>query len=354
MCGTTSHILVRINYVDMRFYLERTARAIFTVWVAITLTFGIIRFMPSGPIEQITGQLIRAHPSWSQERIQQAVTARVESLNLYLDEPLYVQYYKYMEALLQGNLGQSISESSSVAEIVASSLPWTAFVMTTATIIVFILGILIGAIIAYKEGTLLDSVVSTGGVLTAAIPFYVLGFALILVFGHQLGWLPTGGKKPQLMRVALTPEFVVGVITHAILPIASVVITQVGLQALAMRGNSVQVLGEDYVRVARLRGLSDRRIATRYVGRNAILPMYTGFLTLIGFNLGGSIILEQVFNYRGMGFYMFMALENRDYPLMMGVFLVFTVALVLAVYIADLTYSWVDPRIKQGGASEAY
>jgi peptide/nickel transport system permease protein len=121
-----------------------------------------------------------------------------------------------------------------------------------------------------------------------------------------------------------------------------------------MRGNSIRVLGEDYVRVARLRGLSDRRISTRYVARNAILPMYTGFLMLIGYNLGGSIILEQVFSYRGMGWYMFDALENADYSLMMGTFMVYAVALVLAVFIADLTYSKVDPRVKTGDSSEAY
>ena len=338
----------------MRFYLERTARAVFTVWMAITLTFGIIRFMPSGPIQQIRAQIVRNRPEIDGDQLETLLQARLEQLNLHLDAPLHMQYYYYMESLAQGNLGQSISQSDSVAQIVANSLPWTAFVMTTATILVFVIAIIGGAILAYREGTVLDSAASSVGVLSAAVPFYVLAFVLILVFGYRLGWLPTGGKKDALMQVQLNLDFIVSVIRHAILPIASVVLTQAGLQALAMRGNSIQVLGEDYVRVGRLRGLSDRRLATRYVGRNAILPMYTGFLTLIGFNLGGSIILEEVFNYRGMGFYMFEALQLRDYPLMMGIFLVYTIALVLSVYIADLTYSWVDPRVKQGGASEAY
>jgi peptide/nickel transport system permease protein len=114
------------------------------------------------------------------------------------------------------------------------------------------------------------------------------------------------------------------------------------------------VRGEDFVRVARLRGLSDRRIATRYVARNAILPMYTGFLTLIAFSIGGSIILEQVFSYPGVGREMFQALQNRDYPLMMGIFLVITIAVVLSVYIADLTYGMIDPRVSSGDSSEAY
>ena len=152
----------------------------------------------------------------------------------------------------------------------------------------------------------------------------------------------------------LSVRFVTDALYHAFLPIVSLVISGAGLQALAMRGSSIQVLGEDYVRVARLRGLPDRRISVWYVGRNAILPMYTGFLTLIGFNLGGSVILEQIFTYPGVGYYLFQGLQNRDYPLMMGIFLVITTALVLSVFIADLSYGMIDPRVKSGDSSEAY
>ncbi len=121
-----------------------------------------------------------------------------------------------------------------------------------------------------------------------------------------------------------------------------------------MRGNSIQVLGEDYVRVARLRGLPDRRIALRYVGRNAVLPLYTSLLISIGFMFGGSIILEILFQYRGIGFEMNEGIIYRDMPLMMGTFLVITFGVVIALWIGDATYGKLDPRIKSGDDSEAY
>lgn len=338
----------------MRFYLERTARAVLTIWVAITITFGVIRFLPGGPLTQLRLQLARNNPSMNPQQIDGLLKTYEKQLNLQPDQPLYVEYFNYMLNLLQGDLGVSFNHGEPVAQIVADSLPWTLFVMTSATILVFVIAILWGAIIAYKEGSVFDMSSSSLSILFSAVPFYVLAFVLILVFGFRLEMFPTGGKTTPLIEPGLRPEYIFDVVKHAVLPILSVALTQAGLQTLAMRGNSIQVLGDDYVRVARLRGLSDRRISTRYVARNAILPMYTGFLTLIGFNLGSSIILEQVFNYRAMGWYMFDALENRDYSLMMGIFLVFTVALVLAVFIADLTYSKVDPRVKQGESSEAY
>jgi len=207
---------------------------------------------------------------------------------------------------------------------------------------------------AYREGSTFDMASSSVSILLGSMPFYVLAIGLVVVFSYKFQVLPARYRTSPGVEAGLSVTFVVDALRHAALPIASLVITGAGLQALAMRGNSISVLGEDYVRVARLRGLSDRRISTRYVARNAILPMYTGFLTLIGFYFGGSPILEEVFTYPGIGYYLFQALENRDYPLMMGIFLVITIALVLSVYIADLTYGKIDPRIRSGESSEAY
>jgi peptide/nickel transport system permease protein len=153
-------------------------------------------------------------------------------------------------------------------------------------------------------------------------------------------------------EASLSVTFLVDALWHAAMPIASFVVTTFGLQALAMRGNSIRVLGEDYLRVARLRGLPDRRIGIMYVGRNAILPLYTEFMIAIGFMFGGSIILEQIFSYPGIGFYLFQSISSRDFPLMMGTFIVITLSVTLAVYVADLTYGLVDPRA--GGDNESY
>jgi peptide/nickel transport system permease protein len=338
----------------MRFLAKRTARAIFTIWMGVTLTFVLVRLIPGGPVQQLYNNLQRTHPGWNQDQLQQAVQDRATRMNLYLDKPLWEQYLLYMRDMLQGNMGLSFQYTEPVAKIIGESLPWTLFYVTAATTLVFIIGVGWGSIMAYKEGSILDKSSSSLGIILSAMPSYVLAFALILVFGYQLELLPKQGKTSALMTASLSVEFALDALAHAILPMAAIVLSQAGLNTINMRGNSIQVLGEDYVRVARLRGLADRRIATRYVARNAVLPMYTTFLTLIGFNLGASIVLEQVFSYRGLGWYMFVGLDNRDYALVMGTFLVYTVALVVAVYIADLTYSKIDPRVSQGESSESY
>lgn len=331
------------------YYLKRTIRAVLTVWIVITLTFGMIRLLPGGPLEQLRGKLLRQGVAPSR------VNTMIESYqNVRPDQSLPEQYYEYMTALLTGDLGQSFLQKEPVTAIIGEALPWTVFVMVTATLLIFLIAVVWGALMAYWEGSRFDLVSSSVSILFAAMPFYVLGIVLIIVFGYQLELLPTGHYLSPDVEPGLSLLFVLDAVDHAILPITSMVATGAGLQVLAMRGNAIQVLGSDFVRVARLRGLSDRRISVRYVARNAILPMYTGFLTLIGFNLGGSIILEQVFSYPGIGYYMFQALEARDYPLMMGIFLIITVALVLAVYIADLTYGMIDPRVKSGDSREAY
>jgi peptide/nickel transport system permease protein len=331
------------------YYLQRTVRAVLTVWVVVTLTFGMIRLLPGGPLTQLKAKLIK----------QGYPPSRVEALvqtyqNIRPDQPLYVQYYDYITSLMMGDLGKSFKYPRSVASIVGEALPWTIFIMVSATILIFAIAIVWGAIMAYKDGSRFDMVSSSISILFSSVPFYVLAIALVVVFGYKLQWFPVRYATSPMVEPSLTLTFVIDALHHAILPIASMVLTGAGLQVLAMRGNSIQVLGADYVRVARLRGLSDQRISVRYVARNAILPMYTGFLTLIGFYLGGSVILEQVFSYPGIGYYMFKALEARDYSLMMGIFLVITTALVLSVYIADLTYGMIDPRIKSGDTSEAY
>lgn len=331
------------------YYINRTARAVLTIWLVGTLTFGMIRLIPGGPLAQLRAQLIRSgYPADEVRALLEVYTSVIPHA------PLYVQYFDYMADLATGDLGRSLQYSKPVTDIIASALPWTIFVMVTAVIIMFAIGIALGAVQAYKEGSRFDSVTSMISILLSSLPFYVLAILLVYILGYRWNIFPTGGRIGAHVPHHLSVDFVVSAIYHAILPITSLVITGAGVQALTMRGNAISVLGNDYVRVARLRGLSDRRISLLYVARNAILPMYTGFLTIIGFYLGGSVILERVFKYPGIGWYMFQALQAQDYSLMMGIFLIITVALVLAVYIADLTYGLIDPRISSGDSSEAY
>lgn len=333
----------------VNYYVRRTARVLVTIFLVASLTFGLVRLLPGGPFTLLRAQLLR------QGVPADEVDARIANLqNIRPDEPLWMQYIDYMTALVQGNLGESISLGEPVVSVLAKAAPWTVFVVLVSTILVFVVGIFLGSLQAYWEGSRFDQLVTGVSISMMSLPFYVVAVLLLYVFAYQFGWLPTAGTISNSVDRSLSVPFVVSALKHSILPIVSYTLGAAGGQALAMRGNSIQVLGNDYVQVARLRGLSDRRIATRYVARNAILPLYTGFLLLIGFRLGGTVILEQIFSYTGLGYYMITALNANDYPLMMGTFLVITVALVIGVYIADLTYSRIDPRISAGESDEAY
>ncbi|KTG11353.1 ABC transporter permease [Haloprofundus marisrubri] len=335
------------------YFVKRTGQALFTAFVVVTLSFALVRLMPGNPADQLRGQLIRNNPSLSQQEINRRVA---NYINIDYSAPLHEQYLDYIAGILRGDLGQSISQNASVAEILGQALPWTVFAFSVAILLMFVVGIALGSIMAYWEGSRFDVGTTGIGIVLNSTPNYVTALLFLYVFGFTLGWFPTSGHiSSQVvpivdpLRPVATFQFVADAVYHASLLIAAVVITGFGGVALAMRGNSIQVLGEDYLRVARLRGLSDTRIALRYVARNAILPMYTGLLLAFGAVIGGSAILEQVFTYPGLGYYIVAAVEARDYPLMMGGFVLITLAVVIGAFIADLTYGLVDPRVSTGG-----
>lgn len=332
----------------MNYYLKRTARVPLTVLAVATLTFGLIRLLPGGPFTQLRIQLIRRGVPAEQ------VNARIEALqNIRPDAPLWQQYFDYMWGVVHLDLGHSISLNKPVMDVLARALPWTVFLVVTSTVLMFAIGVLIGAVQAYWEGSKFDKVASGGSIFLMSVPYYVFAIGLLFILGFQLRVFPTGNSVARGVEASLSLAYIGSVLKHAALPIISFTIGGIGSTALNMRGNGIQVLGEDYVEVARLRGLPDSRIATKYVAKNAILPMYTGLLLLIGFRLGGTVVLEQIFSYPGIGYYLITAVNANDYPLMMGCFLVITATLVVAVYIADMTYGLIDPRIS-AGESDGY
>lgn len=328
------------------YYAERIGQAILTVFAVVTLTFGMIRLMPGGPVDYIRAQMIQeAGGSIDYERINRQVELYT---NVAPDKPLLHQYVDYVGSLLQGNLGQSIQQNKPVAEILGSALPWTVYIMSVSLVLTFGIGITLGAAMAHAEGSRFDSISSLFSILLNSIPYYIAAIVLIYFLGSQWAVLPTQGRVKAGLESG-TLAWYLSVVKHSIMPIASYVATAFGVQALAMRGNSIRVIGEDYLRVARLRGLSRRVIALRYIGRNAVLPMYTTMMIAIGFMFGGAVILEEIFTYPGIGYYMFQAINTRDYPLMMGAFLIITLAVVVGVLFADLTYGKIDPRAERGG-----
>lgn len=332
----------------MNYYLRRTLRIPATVLAVATLTFGLIRLLPGGPFTQLRVRLLQRGVPADQ------VDERIQILqNIRPDAPLWQQYIDYVVGVVQLDLGRSFSLGEPVAAVIARALPWTVFLVVTSTILMFVIGVLVGALQAYWEGSRFDKLASSGSILLMSIPYYIFAVLFLFFLSFQLNWFPTGNAAARSIEAGFTVEYVRSVLYHAVLPIAAFTIGGIGSTALNMRGNSIQVLGEEFVEVARLRGLSDNRIATSYVAKNAILPMYTGLLLQIGFRLGGTVVLERIFSYPGLGYYLISAVNANDYPLMMGCFLVITVTLVVAVYIADLTYGLIDPRISAGD-SNAY
>jgi len=336
----------------MNYYVQRVVRSFVTLILVITITFGLTRLMPGGPVDYMRARLRQQNPTLSTEEINQMVKAYV---GVEPDQPVYIQYFNYLTDVLQGDLGTSTFYDQPVAEIYAKAIPWTLFVLGTALLVTFAISVTLGAFLAYKEGSWFDAGVSTVSIIMNSVPYYIAAILLIALFVTKLQWFPLSGRSSINIAPGFNPAFIKDVVYHATLPMLSVIITGFGAQTLGMRGNSIRVLGEDYIRVARLRMLPTNRIALRYVARNAILPIYTGFVIQIAFILGGSIILEEIFRYPGVGFYFFNGISSRDYPLMMGGFLLISVAVVIAVLIADLTYGMLDPRASHGGGDrEAY
>ncbi|MFP8952463.1 ABC transporter permease [Natrialbaceae archaeon A-arb3/5] len=338
----------------MNWYLKRTGQALFTLWAVVTIAFVLAWNVPGSLVDHMVDRIAQ-HSNVDPEIVRESIESQ---LMFDPDASVGQAYITYLSELLSGNLGYSFAARNEVSAVLADSVPWTLLVMSIATLGMFSISLALGAIMAYREGTRFDIANTIVGIITTSVPYFVAAFLLILWVGHSnapiLDLFPPRGRSPPRVEPGLTLEFVTGALRHATLPALSYVITGYGLMALSMRGNSIQTLGEDYVRVAELRGLPSRRIALRYVGRNAVLPLYTSLLLSIGFMLGSSVVLEQIFQYHGVGYWMFEAIDNNDVPLMMGTFIVITVCVVIATFIADITYSMLDPRIKSGDEGEAY
>lgn len=334
----------------MNYYLRRILQAMATVFIVATLSFAMFRLMPNGPLEAMKEEMVReAMESGGQvdmQRINQLVESRA---NIRPDEPLHIQYVNYLlDLFLHLDLGYSIETSRPVSELLFKAMPWTVFISIYGLVLGFSTNILLGSFMAYWEGGYLDKGMSSIVSVTMSVPYYVVAIIMLAYLGFN-GPFPNGGRVAGDVTAGFNWEFMASVIDHATLPILSTYIVGFGGGALSMRGNSIRVLGEDYIRVARLRGLGQFRIATRYVARNAILPVYTGLMISLSAIFSGNVILEQIFSYHGVGYYTLGAINGRDYPLMMGILLLTTTVVVTGILIADLTYGLIDPRASTEG-----
>lgn len=334
------------------YIVRRIFKALFTVFFVTTLTFFVVRLMPGSPVEAYIAKQIA---EYGISYVDAAASA--ESLfAINPSEPLYVQYFTYLGRLFQGDLGRSlVSSGAPVSQIILQYLPWTLFSVGLGLMLAFTLGIGLGMVMAYKRESLLDHVLSVLASLFHSIPNYLLALMIVVFFGVRLGWLPLtkmrGSFSPGVVP-GLNPTFILDALFHAALPIATYVLTSIGTWMLVMKSSTLAALNEDHVTAAKARGLRDGRITTAYVGRNAILPLFTQLAIAIGFVVGGSILVERVFQYQGIGLILGNVINARDYPVMQGIFLVLTFSVVIANLLADLLYSRLDPRIRVGKSGE--
>ena len=329
--------------------VRRVLRALFTIYLVCTLTFFIVRLMPANPIEVFIHQQISEYGiPYDEARNLAAALFSVD-----LDRPLPLQYLGYLAELARGNLGTSLlSRGTPVLTLIGRFLPWTLFSVGTGLLLSFSLGILLGMVMAYRREGILDHLLTAVGSFFQSVPNYLVAIVIVVFFGVQLGWLPItemrGAYSPG-MQPGLNLAFVKDALYHAALPILTYVLTTIGAWMLLMKSSTLSTLEEDYVTVARARGLRDGRIMRSYVGRNAVLPLFTQMAISAGFVVGGSVVIEKIFVYQGIGFILLDAINRRDYPVMQGIFLIITFAVVAANLLADLLYSRLDPRIRVSG-----
>lgn len=338
-----------VRWLRESYLFSRVLKSLLTIWAVATLSFLLVRWMPGDPLQAYVQKLM------TEQGISRSdAMARASSLLSYdPDAPLIGQYFEYLGGLLRGDLGQSIvSPGTSVTEFIFAYLPWTLFSVGAGLIISFVLGIALGVLIAYHRGSWFDHVITNVASMLNAVPNYIWAMALIVVFGVQLGWFNVSdlrGTHSPDVPVGFTWAFFVDALQHAALPIIVYALTSVGGWILQMKSSTTQVLDEDFITVARARGLKPATIHTSYVGRNAILPLFTQFAVALGFVVGGSTLVEQIFKYDGVGYYFYDAIVARDYPVVQGFILIITVSVVVANLLADILLSRIDPRIRVKG-----
>lgn len=328
----------------VRYVLRRLGIFFLIIWVASTINFLIPRLAPGDPIGAILGQM----------QVQGAkVENSAELIAMFrerfgLDDPLYLQYFKYMGALIRLDLGYSIAFfPAKVTDIVANSLPYTIGLLAVSTLITFTLGIFAGALLVWHTTPRMAKIVITFFMMLAPIPYFLLAIIFISVLAFSLGIFPYSGlvSVGRIPKAGFDLGYIIDIIYHSTLPALSIIVAGIGGWTLGMRGMMVTVLGEDYLTLAEAKGLRDRRIFLFYAMRNAMLPQFTGLAISLGYVVSGATIVELIFSYPGMGYRLFQAINTNDFPVIQGVTFFLVVSIAVAILVIDLIYPLLDPRI---------
>ncbi|MEZ0345294.1 MAG: ABC transporter permease [Infirmifilum sp.] len=317
--------------------------AALTILLSMHITFILVNNMPGDPVERIARELMWQQGYSYEEAYRMAsVTYALAAGN----KTLLERYIGYIGQLVRLNLGYSFTYGTTVNRVIQESLPWTLLISVPGIAIGFLLGAFLGSLSATKRKTRTDTFLLALFTVIDSTPSFLIALLLIFVFAVNLGWLPAQGATEPGIRPGFTPEYILGIARRAVLPILSYAVPAAAGWYFTMRSMAVSALGEDFVLFAYARGVEEGRIVRGYIMRSGLLPMVAGLAIAFGFIIGGSLLIETMFSYPGMGYHFVVGFSNHDYGLLQGLFLAQAVTLSLANLIADILYPVLDPRVR--------
>ncbi|NLS11669.1 ABC transporter permease [Vibrio sp. SM6] len=325
----------------MRYALTRLSFYIVAFIIAIALNFFLPRMMPGDPIQSFIGRLVQNGGAVTPETI-----AAIEALYGYSSStPLFQQFIGYVGSIFSGEWGVSTRFFQPVTDVLGRASMWTLLLVGLNILISYTVTTFAGIYVAWKRGSKRDGIITIASVVISSIPGVVMALVLYFIFASHLEWFPTGYAYDPKLDPEFSWEWISSVLYHLILPLSAMVLLGLG-GVMGMRSNMINQLGEDYIVMGWAKGVEDKKVMLSYGARNAMLPMITSFAMSIGMVFGGSLIIEIIFNYPGLGQVIFQAMMSRDYPLIQGYLLIMTIMVLTANFVADMLLFLLDPRLR--------
>lgn len=317
------------------YIFKRLLQTIPTLFGIVTINFLLVHLAPGDPLYAMVGEGFFA----SQDYMNQL------RAQLGLDRPLYVQFLDYLWKILNGDLGFSFTKRTEVAGLVVERLGNTMLLVATSVTLSIVFGIALGFFAAKKPYSLMDNVLTAVSVVGYALPVFWVGQILITVFSLNLNWFPVAGTS-SLGYNLQGLDFLADRLSHMVLPVTALTIAQLAFLTRLTRSTMLNVIGQDYMLTAKAKGLNENRILFRHGLRNALLPLVTTIGLRIGFIVSGALLVETVFAWPGIGRLTYEAIFTKDYPVIMGIFVITSTAVILMVLVVDILYAYIDPRIR--------
>jgi peptide/nickel transport system permease protein len=320
---------------SISYIIKRILQAIPTIFVILTINFLMLQLAPGDPLYAIIGEELTATAEY-----MDAMRAK-----LGLDRPIHIQYIDYMWKAMRGDIGFSILKRAPVAQLILERLFNTLIIAALSLLLSIIIGIGLGVFSSKKPYSIRDNIFTIFSVLGYAIPIFWLGQLLIVIFAIKLHWLPVSGVS-SIGSKLVGWEFIKDRLYHMIGPVVTLTIGQIAFLTRLTRSSMLNVLSEDYILTAKSKGLSENRIVIRHGLRNALLPLTTTLTLRLGFIISGALLTETVWNWPGIGRLTYESIYASDYPVIMGIFIITSTLVVLAVLLSDILYALIDPRIR--------